>query len=273
LVFLSALVASLPMQARAQNQPLPPPQRQQLWPPPPPPPEPAPPPSPAQGTEPAGPPAPPAPAPPPPAAYDPVPPYRAAPIDPWNDVGSPQGAPAPAAGPGGVYVELRTNTPGVRIDRVVDGVAFPVCFAPCRQVLPRNNVYVIDGVGIRATSQFMLPDDRQQVTLDLQAGSSATRGLGIALLVGGVVTLYGGLLLSASTNTYDPSTGTTTPSNSSRGAAVLGIGLAAAAIGFFLTLNSHSTVVSSTGVTFSRADPPSARKRPAVALTARGLEF
>jgi hypothetical protein len=183
------------------------------------------------------------------------------------------GRPPAGADPGGVYVELRADAPNVRIDRVVNGMQVAVCVAPCRRVLPRNNVYVIDGVGIRTTTQFMLPDDRQQLTLDVKAGSAARRALGVVLLVGGGVVGYVGLVVAASrTNTYDSSTGTYRSRATSGPLAVGAIGAAAVAVGVYLMLTSQTRVQSSSGVTFSRTDD-ARKKRPAIALTPRGLEF
>src|SRR4029077_1973154 len=87
--------------------------------------------------------------------------YPGAPPQAW---GSPYGV------PGGrlVYVELRSDDPRTRIDRVVGGARVPACFAPCQKMLETNSLYVIEGDGICATSQFMLLGDRG-------AGRPATR--------------------------------------------------------------------------------------------------
>jgi hypothetical protein len=267
-------------------------QAQVLWPPPAPPPrrsppppvdeppsDPVPAPAPAPAANAPAPGVPPAnnwgPAAPPPPAYVPAPPPNGPPAgtDPWTNPYPNRAPPPPIANPGGVYVELRSDAPNVRIDRVVDGTPVPICFAPCRQFLPRNNVYVIDGIGMRASSQFMLPDDRPQVTLDVQAGSSSRRGAGIALLVGGVVAAYTGILLSAELNTYDPNTGMFRNDNKDRGLVVMAVGAVAAVAGLYLTMTSQTKVMSSSGVTFSRAPDKRAAKRPTIALTTRGLEF
>lgn len=177
---------------------------------------------------------------------------------------------------GGVFVELRTSTPKVRIDRVLsDGGTIPVCTVPCRQVLPRNAVYVITGDGVRTTSRFVLPDDRDHVTFDVQAGSSSQLLGGALLAGGGLLVAYFGLLVAASSGFPDPSSTTSSSNNSSTrntvGATMLVGGGLAAALGLYLTLRSHTTVSSSTGSRFT--DNPRPRKRSRFALTGRGLEF
>ena len=99
---------------------------------------------------------------------------------------SPTAAPRPGEVPEGVFVELRADAPGVRIDRYVgdDSARIAVCSAPCRRVLPRDGRYVIDGVGIRTTSRFSLPEDQRQLILDVKAGSAAQNVGGAFLIVG-----------------------------------------------------------------------------------------
>ena len=179
---------------------------------------------------------------------------------------SPPPAAPPVVAPDGVYVVIHTSSPGVRIDRVVGQSAqVPVCVAPCRQVLPRNNIYVIDGAGIRATSRFMLPDDRNQLTLDVDAGSSARLGVGVLLTIVGFGIAYVGLLAVAANSVSGNDRG---PS-----AALVAGGFGAGIAGVYLVSTSHTTVVSSTGSVFTRAPARPRARRPAVALTPRGLEF
>jgi hypothetical protein len=193
---------------------------------------------------------------------------------------APYGAPSPwGEGTGGVYVELRTDNPNVRIDRVVEGTSVgTVCFAPCRKVLPRSNAYVITGDGVHPTSSFVLPDDRQQLTLDVHAGSSVNRTVGAAVLLVGGITAYLGLF-AAEIYTLGAIDSSPSSSSSRRDAStgallVTGLGIVGVVTGIFLISSSRTTVVSSTGNSFSDGAPARpARHRPAVAVTARGLEF
>jgi hypothetical protein len=186
--------------------------------------------------------------------------------------------PPPPAAPdaGGVYVEIRTTSPNVRIDRMMGDYAVPVCFAPCRQVLPRNSLYVVTGDGVRQTSRFMLPDGRAQLLLDVDAGSSA-RATGGAVLAGiGGVAAYIALLAvqTAQNVTFSNGTVTTNQPDNTVQAVVIVSGLAAVAAGVYMVLTARTTVTTSSGVTFTDVAPPRpARRRPALALTARGLEF
>jgi hypothetical protein len=179
-----------------------------------------------------------------------------------------------------VFVEIRSDNPSVRIDRVVGGQYVPVCLTPCRRWLPRSEVYVINGEGVRSTGQFMLPDDRQQVTLEVHAGSSSQLSWGVVLVCGGLGVGYLGLFLidaGALENTGDGFSGNGSSGNGkiAAGSALLLGGLVAAGIGFFVAVTSHTTVVSSTGNSFSWAPetPTRPRKRSRIAITPRGLEF
>ncbi|MGC9982291.1 MAG: hypothetical protein ABSF35_01555 [Polyangia bacterium] len=220
----------------------------------------------------------PTPASPGPAVGMPVPPAYPSPYQ--SPAGWPYQAPMPNPyGPGGVYVEVRTSSSNVRIDRVLaPGSTMTVCFAPCRKILPRNSVYVITGDGVRSTSNFILPDDRDRIILDVKAGST-WQGLGGGVLVGlGVVVTYVGLgLLLVGTSTGTDSDVYSTSSSKSgslttAGGVMLAGGILAGLLGLYLLSDSHTSVKSSTGAQFSGTPAPP-RKRARFALTARGLEF
>jgi hypothetical protein len=73
----------------------------------------------------------------------------------------------------------------------------------------------------------------------------------------------------------------TTPSDTRIGAdqrntglVMMGIGLPACLIGLYIAMTTQTRVSSSTGATFTNAEPPAPpKKHPALALTAHGLEF
>lgn len=194
-------------------------------------------------------------------------------------VASPYGTDWPApngarAAPRSVYVELRADNPRVRIDRVLEGMTSPVCVAPCRTWLDAQSAYVITGDGVRSTSRFVLPDDRDAVTLDVRAGSTARLVVGTLLIGGGVATIYiGALVWEASALSGLPGGDPQRGDQLRRvGITMTAIGIPAALFGTYLALTSHTSVASSTGSTFTQAAPPRP-KRPRVALTGRGLEF
>jgi hypothetical protein len=181
------------------------------------------------------------------------------------------GYPGAVQGGGMIQVDVRADEPGVRLDRVQgQGISTAVCVAPCSKLVPRNNLYVIDGEGIRTTSQFLLPDDRNQVTLNVKAGSSARHGGGAVLLVAGLVIGYVGLMGLAAT---ESGTGSQSDQGATIGGGLLIGGLAAAIGGLYLVMTSSTTVTSSTGATFSKNDQVPARAGSSVALTPRGLTF
>jgi hypothetical protein len=182
--------------------------------------------------------------------------------------------------PGGVYVEVRTTTPNVRIDRIVDGVAVPVCFAPCNRMLPRAGLYVIDGQGIQATrDRFVLPRDRQQLVLDVQGGSSVLHGIGAATAVTGLVTaglgLFAATIVSLGSIDEEETAQQTDRRLEYRALAVVGVGAAVGILGACLIDASRTKVTTSGGATLSLAPDTSTihPRRWVLALTPHGLEF
>jgi hypothetical protein len=146
-------------------------------------------------------------------------------------------------------------------------------------MLETNTLYVIGGEGIRSTSQFMLPDDRPSVRLDVQAGPTSRLAGGVVLMGLGIAVSYIGALVWEFGEVRDISAnsfGSSTDTSSNRRAITVGetmvvIGIPAALVGLYLAVTTHTSVVSSTGATFTRAPLP--RRRLPIALTPRGLEF
>lgn len=188
----------------------------------------------------------------------------------------PQQPPAPA---NGVYVELNADDPNTRIDRMDGGTPVPVCLAPCRMVLDRNQLYVIQGQGVRRTSQFLLPDGHDRVTLDVEAGSSSRMATGVVLTVGGGAMAYLGMFVIQMTafshlaNASDPEPRRASSLSPNVGLAMMGGGITAAAIGIYLAATARTSVTSSTGSRFSDASPQARKRSKTFALTARGIEF
>jgi hypothetical protein len=178
-----------------------------------------------------------------------------------------------------IYVELKTDNKAVRIDRFVPGVGqFPVCRAPCQKMLRTDDVYIIDGEGVKTTNRFTLPTDRNAVTLDVKAGSSSKSSMGVVFVVlGGIAAYVGLLVLEASTlsNAADSVNGTSR-SNTDGQVIGLGLGLGGLALGItgiVMISGSTTTVISSTGSVFTENARPAPKKRSWLALTPRGLEF
>jgi len=220
----------------------------------------------------------PAPGPAPNTYYPPPPPPGA-----WGAQPAP-GPAAPVYGARWVHVVMNSDDPRTRLDRVVPGGGVvPVCFAPCNKMLESNSLYIIQGDGVRATSRFMLPDDRDSVTLDVQAGSTARVAGGAILIGAGLISAYAGAIVWAAGNVSNsPAFSTNTSSSTTStgqgdGAVAVGrtmvvAGLAGAVLGLYLAMSSHTTVNSSTGSTFTR-NITRPRAWPLLALTPRGLEF
>ena len=175
----------------------------------------------------------------------------------------------PAAGDDGVFVDLQSHDPSVRIDRVMgDGTTSPMCSVPCRKALPRAALYVIRSDALAATSPFLLPSDRSDLTLSVRPGSRAGRIAGMSLVAVGAVAMVVGFMFSPADN-FDDKPAHPPPA----WPAIAGLaGIAAAAVGAVIWWRSEPRVSSSSGRTFSEA-PRATRKRPALAFTARGLEF
>jgi hypothetical protein len=121
----------------------------------------------------------------------------------------------------------------------------------------------------------MLPDDRDSVTLDVQAGSTARIAGGAILMGAGLLSAYIGALVW-SAGTVSNSDGFNSPGQGDRavsvGRTMVIAGLGGAVVGLYLALTSHTTVNSSTGSTFTR-DTSRPRAWPRLALTPRGFEF
>jgi hypothetical protein len=141
--------------------------------------------------------------------------------------------------------------------------------------VPRNDLYVIQGERIRTTSQFVLPDDRSDVTLTVQAGSAMRMGGGAALLLaGGIVGCLGLLATELGLVVFSlepPGDNNGSASITAAGLGAVALGLGGVIGGVYLILTSRTNVTSSTGSTFTKRDRP--RARSAIALTPNGFEF
>jgi hypothetical protein len=219
--------------------------------------------------------------PPPPSAQLPAPPVPTA-LPPPPAFPTPA-APPSAPGLGGVLVELRSDNPHTRIDVDAGGVTSTACLTPCRRVLARNQIYVIQGDGVRPSSRFMLPDDRAEVTLDVHAGSSSRLMAGALLMGAGFVVSYIGVVVLGTGQTdrslsdsFDPDRHDRANEELRTGTILLLCGVPTLVVGLYLVLTARTSVVSSSGASFSQENPAPARKRPwhpSFALTPRGLEF
>jgi hypothetical protein len=290
-IWLLGATASAQTAPRHDEWPKPPPEEppatQRLWPPPEPPRRPRAEPSTDEATPDEAPPAknapdPAAPKPPPPATATP-PPVTPPAVDPnllvdpnlIVDPNQTAAPPAPAVAPpkappppppNGVYVELRSDDPAMRIDQVTPGgQSWPACELPCRRVLQRNLTYVVESNQAPPTSPFLLPDNVNHVTLDVQAGSQSRANLGTILaVVGGVVGLIGFIRLTTTGNS---------PQNDRSGLELLGVGATVGISGIVIFRMSRTTVTSSTGSTFSEQRDRGAKAAPSIALTPQGLVF
>jgi hypothetical protein len=174
-----------------------------------------------------------------------------------------------AAADDGVFVDLQSHDPSVRIDMVMgDGTTSPMCSVPCRKALPRAALYVIRSDALAATSPFLLPSDRSDLTLSVRPGSRTGRIAGMSLVAVGAVAMVVGFMFSPADN-FDDKSGRPPPV----WPAILDVGgIVVGAVGAVIWWRGEPRVSSSSGRTFAEA-PRATRKRPAVALTARGLEF
>jgi len=216
--------------------------------------------------------APPSTAPAPPTATPPTP------VDDPNQVAAPPPAPPPAAPPtrpvaappppppNGVYIELRSEDAGMRIDQVTSaGQSWPACGVPCRRVLQRNLTYVIESNDSPPTSPFLLPDNATRLTLDVHPGSQIQGNVGTILAIaGGVIALIGFVRLASGGNS---------PSSDHAGLELLAGGAATGITGLVLYRTSRTTVTSSTGMTFGEQRARDGRLAPSIALTPQGLVF
>lgn len=221
-----------------------------------------------------------APAPPPPPTAPPTsaPP---APVDDPNQVVAPPPAPPPVPPPtqpvapaqpppppppNGVYIELRSEDAGMRIDQLSPaGQSWPACGVPCRRVLKRDLTYVIESNDSPATAPFLLPDNTTHLTLDVHPGSQILGNVGTILAIaGGVIALIGFVRLASGGNS---------PSSDHTGLELLAGGAGTGITGLVLYRMSRTTVTSSTGMTFGAQRARDGRPAPSIALTPQGLVF
>jgi hypothetical protein len=177
--------------------------------------------------------------------------------------------------PGGVFVEVKSSSRPVRIDRVLGpGMTVPVCVSPCNQVLPRDGVYLITGDGVRPTSAFALPADRDRVVFDVHPGSSANATVGKVAAGGGLLSILVGLLIVLKSDLNSLGSDSEESRNKGPGKMAGGLmmlgGLMVEIVGVCLMVGSKTEVTSSAGAHFTETPAP---KRSRFALTARGLEF
>ena len=178
----------------------------------------------------------------------------------------------------GIFVELHADDPKTRIYRIAPatGVATPVCRAPCRKMLDRDATYVIDGEGIATTSAFTLPDDADEILLEVEAGSSTKRWVGGAMEVAGGASIVGGLyvLLTSGMGGVRPQSGEPDPRASDARFAYVAMvaGFIPLVVGQILLHTGRTSVITSNGAAFTSRPAP-AGATPRIALTPRGLVF
>ena len=179
-------------------------------------------------------------------------------------------ASATSARAGGVFVEIRTDNPRVRLDRLGwGGGTSPACAAPCRTTLERGALYLVQGDGIPPTSMFQLPRSPDQVTLDVDAGSYTRRYLGIGLMVGGGVATLLGFTRATLGGSLEGAQGQDARRT---GTIMMGVGVPAAVIGFFVFRSGSTVVKGSNGDTLG--ENRSVRSPIThLALTPQGLVF
>lgn len=150
---------------------------------------------------PAGYPAPPAgaPSPPPgyPAAAAPTPDANATPVSP-GQLTPPPGTP-PINGP---VVQIRSSNPKARL-QTMRFTWRDVCTAPCNVPVDPNGTYRIGGGSIRPSAEFRMPRPAGTVLVRTETGSTARHWVGVAMIVGGLGAVLGGIILRslASSNT------------------------------------------------------------------------
>jgi hypothetical protein len=171
----------------------------------------------------------------------------------------------------GVVVDLVTNSKEVRIVRLDGGRQTIVCAPPCGESLPREGVYQIAGDGVVPTAKFTLPKDESNLQIQVRAGSEGVSTTGIVLTAGGLTTLVAGYAYVLDKVLTMPLDMPGNPRPLQVAVAVGGAGALIAGVGVLLTLTARTNVTTSRGVTFSQA--PERRRRTALRLTVRGLEF
>jgi hypothetical protein len=183
--------------------------------------------------------------------------------------------PATATEAGDVVVHMSSDSDAVRLVRIGADGAETVCTAPCDKPLPASGTYRIVGDGMPSTSLFTIQPANGHLTLDIQAGSSVQRLVGIGSVFAGATALIfsavyteGLLLEDAAAETRrdhykDPLLWGS-----------FGGGLVLAIAGGILMATASTWVQTSNGVSFGMGSGTHARaRRPRVTLTPAGLHF
>ncbi len=174
-----------------------------------------------------------------------------------------------------VLVHISSDSDALRLVRVDRDGNQAVCAPPCDLLVPRGGRYRFVGEGMPPTRMFSLQDANGPLNLDVQAGSSVQRGIGIAAAgTGGAALLFAGGyalwlgMIDAVAEEHNDHLHDPILWGSLLGALVLGVG------GGLLMATSGTWVQTSNGVSFSSAsDPRSRAHRPRVTLTPTGLIF
>jgi hypothetical protein len=147
-----------------------------------------------------------------------------------------------------IQVHLKADSAAVRIEHHTESGAWvPICSAPCSRMLFRSDQYVIGGFGVPSSRIFVLPDDRQEVTLTVRAGSSPVHLIGgAAVAAGAIATVIGlGVGYYALPDSSGPS-----ERDKTIGRYWISGGLGAIVLGIVFLNTWHTNVMSSSGIQF-----------------------
>jgi hypothetical protein len=160
-----------------------------------------------------------------------------------------QSAPPAPPDPDSVMVNLHADSDDVRIVRMDGDRQIPVCAPPCQTALPRADIYRIGGDGVLPSARFVLPET-PEVTLDVHAGSTGQRAVGVGMGVAGIATLVLGNLYGIGDAILERPTG---PADSRFRTVMLAadlLGLTLGLAGLIIVWTSPTTVSASTGAHF-----------------------
>jgi hypothetical protein len=178
----------------------------------------------------------------PPAGYPPPPAGYPAPASP-TPVSPGQLTPPPGAPPvDGPVVQIQSNNPKARL-QTMRLTWHDVCVAPCNVPVDPKGTYRIGGGSIRPSAEFRMPRPAGTVLVRTETGSTAKHWVGVAMIIGGLGAVLGGIALYSLSSSNANYTSSQRDFNKGMGIAYMIGGGVVAAIGIPVSMSSTSVDV------------------------------
>jgi hypothetical protein len=187
---------------------------------------------------------------PPPAGYPAPPPGYPTPPTGYPAAAAPTPAPTPVS-PGlltpppgvppvnGPVVQIRSDNPKARL-QTMRLTWRDVCTAPCNVPVDPNGTYRIGGGSIRPSAEFRMPRPAGTVLVTTETGSNGRHWVGVAMIIGGLGAVLGGIILRSLASSNANYTSDQRDFYKAAGLVYIVGGAAVAAIGIPVSMSSTS---------------------------------